>query len=152
MADQIFGQHPSDLDLPFAEAHGQGAPGLVVANASGANIGAGSFTMPWDGSLTAAFTIVYSWQSNAHQHAVAHLAASSPVPATFSQFNHIGLSRAAVMRGQIPMYARWNDLVKNQVVNLGIYCGVGGGGWNVTFEWWAGNVRAWPKGPTDTLP
>jgi hypothetical protein len=143
MADRLWGANKTDEDLPFATTYGQGAPGLQVANATGGTVGAGSFTMPWAGSLTAAFTGVYLWQQNAHQQAQLHLGASSPGPTNYSALNQIAINDIGNMRGELPMYALWANLAKGQVVTFVIYLGVGGGGWPVTLQWWAGTVRAW---------
>jgi hypothetical protein len=144
MADRTWGSNWSNEDLPFAHVHGHGAPGMVVGNASGGYTACGWFTMPWAGNLTVTLTAVGSWVQGGHQQWSVHLASSSPSPNSYSFMHQICINNYTTMRGQLPAYAAWANLAKGQRVDFTLYMGVGGGGHNVTLEWWGETIRAWP--------
>lgn len=146
MTDRLWGANPTDEDLPFAEGFGYLGPGLVVGNGGSGTTSGGSFTMPWAGNLTAAYTGVCTWQQNGHQQAALHLGSSSPAPTSYSYMSSISMNFFGYNRVQIPMYAAWSGLAKGQVVSFVVYMYVGGGGWSVTLEALAATIRAWPAG------
>jgi hypothetical protein len=129
--------------MPFAILHGQGG-GMTVNNNSVGTIGVGSFYMPWAGNLSMTLTGVASWPQTGHQQWYLHLGNSSPGPNSASVLTQINLNNITTHRGQVPAYAMWLNLAKGQVVNFVLAVGVGGGGWNVSFEGWAATVKAWP--------
>lgn len=144
MADRAWGADWSNEDLPFAHVHGQGAPGMVIGNNSAGYTGAGWFTMPWAGNLAVTLTGVASWPQNGHQHWWINLGSSSPGPNSWSSMYQICINQYTTMRGQLPAYAMWFNLAKGQRVDFTIGVGVGGGGSNVTLEWWGETIKAWP--------
>jgi hypothetical protein len=139
-----WGDHRTDEDLPFAVAYGQGYSGGVIGNNSVGTLGVGSFTMPWAGTLSATLTISATWPQNGHQQWYVHFGASSPYPTANSVLTTVNLNDLNTHRGQLPAYATWANLVKGQGVTFGINVGVGGGGTNLTLEWWTLNIKAWP--------
>lgn len=144
MADRLWGLNLTNERLPFSQSYGYAGINQGIGNSSSASYAAGSYTMPYAGNLTAAYTVNYSWPQNGHQMAAVHLYNSTPAPATSSYLNHIADNQNSYERGQLPIYAAWSNLVKGQVVSFVIYFLVGGGGPTVTFESWACTVRAWP--------
>jgi hypothetical protein len=139
-----WGDHRTDEDLPFAVAYGQGYSGALIGDSSVGTIGLGSFTMPWAGTLTATLTASATWPQNGHQQWYVHFGASSPGPNVNSVLTTVNLNDLNTHRGQLPAYGTWLNLVKGQVVTLGMNVGVGGGGPNLTLEWWTVNLKAWP--------
>jgi hypothetical protein len=135
----LFGNAPTNEDLPFAQQFYYLGFGLV-GNSSASNYGIGSFVMPWAGTLFASFTVVVSWPG--HQHVQARLLYSSPNTSACSVAMVIGLCDYTNQAAQLPAYGYWANLVKGQVVNLAMYCEVGGGGNTANFEACGGTVRA----------
>jgi hypothetical protein len=144
MTDRLWGSHISNEDMPFAVGYGQGYSGGVVGNGAVGSIGMGSYTMPWYGNLSAHVIMSASWPQSGHQQWYIHLGHSSPGPTTNSVLTEIGMNNLGLFRGQLPCYAQWQNLAKGTVVNFGLAVGVGGGGWNLTVEWWGITIRAWP--------
>lgn len=144
MVDRLWGNHPTDEDMPFAIGNTAVYSGVSVANLTNGTVAAGTFTMPWAGSMTVTATAAYSWPIESHQQVTLHLNASSPPPSSYSVMHQIALNRFSDLRGQLPMYATWANLVKGQQVNFYVTLGVGGGGATVLLEWISLTARAWP--------
>jgi hypothetical protein len=135
---RTFGAIDSTDELPFYEQFYYVGAG-TVANNSSTNYAIGTVVMPWDGELYANFTVVYSWTG--YQQIATHLSNSSPTSSSTSFMTQVGGS-GTLTRGQLPIYATWQGLLKGQVVSLVALCLAGGGGPSVAFEGIAGTVRA----------
>jgi hypothetical protein len=144
MTNRLFGGNLSNEDLPFSVGYVQGYSGGVVGNNSVGSIGLGSYTMPWYGNLSLNVLMSASWPQNGHQQWYIHLGNSTPGPTTNTVLTQIAINQYGSLRGQLPCYAQWQNLAKGTVVSFGLAIGVGGGGWNVTIEWWGATLRAWP--------
>lgn len=144
MTNRLFGNHPTQEDMPFAITYGY-AGGVVVANNSVATLSVGSFSMPWTGNMSMTLTGVGSWSRNGHQQWYLHLGSSSPAPNYNSLLSQIAMNTLDTMVGQLPVYATWYNLAKGTVVSFVLVIGVGGGGWNVNLEAWSATVKAWPS-------
>lgn len=144
MTNRLWGNDLSDEEMPFAVSYIHGYSGGVVGNNSVGALALGSYSMPWAGSLSATLTMSASWGQSGHQQWYVHFGNSSPGPNYNSVLTQVALNNITTMRGQLPAYATWQNLVKNQGVNLNVNIGVGGGGWNLTIEWWVLTLRAWP--------
>lgn len=142
---RILGLIPSTEELPFHQQAYHAAwsfgPGTVPNNTSVA-YAIGSYTMPFDGELHASFNVVYGWLVNWFQHVQVSMLTSAPGPNWSPILLQMARSTSTHLRGQLPMYARWDNLVKGQVVNLSLYFQVGNGGIEVGCEAVAGSVRA----------
>jgi hypothetical protein len=135
--DLPFQQQPYHV-IHFAEA---GGPGEVLNDSSKPFV-VGNFAMPWDGELHASLTVEYSWLAGYFQHVQASMVTSLPGPNWSPVLLQMAHSMSTRMRGQVPVYARWDNLMKGQVVNLSLYFQVGNGGIAVGCESVSGSVRA----------
>jgi hypothetical protein len=136
---RVFGLIPTTDDLPFAQqAYHLGGPS-IGNNAGWVGASIGTYQMPWDGELFAHLTTVYSFTG--HQQVTQYLS-GSPGPAMNAQFTHVAIIGSGYLRGQMPLYGWWTNLLKNQVVTLTLMMYVGGGGSNVSCEVITGTVRA----------
>jgi hypothetical protein len=139
MAQRLFGLIPTTDVLPFAQqAYYLGGPSLPN-NSGWVGYTIGTFQMPWDGELYAHLTTVYSFTG--HQQ-VAQYLSGSPGPAMNATYNHIAIIGSGSLRGQMPLYGRWTNLIRNQVVTLTLMILSGGGGSAVACEVISGTARA----------
>jgi hypothetical protein len=143
MAPRLHGNMAVQESVGYFEWWRHGVFMLTWPDNSGYHlVDIGSFTMPWRGTAFLDMNIDFGWAGvDGYQHVQATMQYTNPTPTNYSNINVVGSNQGGELAGNMPVYARWDDLAANLTValTLGIY--VGGGGPTASFYRISGSVR-----------